>query len=32
MVVVENAKLDQRAKEHVLLKSFIEHQWIFAQS
>ena len=31
-VAVENTKLDQRAKEDVLLKFFKEHQWVFAQS
>ena len=29
-VAVEKAKLDQRAKEDVLLKFSIEHQWVFA--
>ena len=32
MVAVENAKLDQRAKEDDLLKFFKEHLWVFAQS
>ena len=30
MVAVENAKLNQRAKEDDLLKFFKEHQWVFA--
>ena len=29
-VAVENAKLDQRAKEDDLLKIFKEHHWVFA--
>ena len=30
IVAVENAKLDQRAKEDDLLKFFKEHSWVFA--
>ena len=30
MAVVENANLDQRAKQDVLLKIFKEHQGVFA--
>ena len=29
-VAVKKAKLDQRAKEDDLLKSFKEHSWVFA--
>ena len=29
-VAVESTKLGQRAKEDVLLKFSIEHQWVFA--
>ena len=31
-VAVEKGKLDQRAKEDVLLKFSKEHQWVFAQN